>query len=258
MVMNSAIRRYLPVAFLLLIARAAFSLATHVIPEADLAKRVPLTMLGDFTKPRETSVHTGDFDVSRDEYYSLIARGREQSGRPWEIELPAATHGLWVTKSSSNRTYFFAGYTGGAGMAPPAFIVALSFDSQRRPVPFCVSGFETYGDAGIEELVDLDGTGPELIEQEFVETERLPDTRAGYYVTTLYQQRGVYWYRADGPHGARTFPLFERWLFDGDPEEVPTAPELKGSMHDWGNDPRSTGDPQHCVEAGVDVNPRPR
>jgi len=225
------------------LSSAAFSLGTHVVPEADLAKRVPLTRLADFTKPGETSVHTADFDVSRDEDYSVIASDRDQSGKPWQLQLSAATHDLWVTKESSNRTYFFAGYTGGAGMGTPAFLVALSFDSQRTPVPFCVLSWAHYGDYGIEDLVNLDGTGPELLQQGWVETHDVPDTRSGYYVTTLYQQRGVYWYRVDGRHGTKTFPMFERWLMlpDRDPEEVPAPPESNAWVHNYGNDPRSGG-----------------
>jgi hypothetical protein len=66
------------------------------------------------------------------------------------------------------------------------------------------------------------------------------DARSGYYITTLYQQRGIYWYRTDGPHGTRTFPLYEKWA--GLPNTQPQlvdAPELSSWLSDYGNDPRS-------------------
>jgi hypothetical protein len=137
------------------------------------------------------------------------------------------------------RTYFFAGYTGGAGMAPGSFIVAISFDGQGRPVPFYVTGYANYNRDGIRDLVDLDGNGPELIQQDWVETHSTPDTRAGYYVTTLYRQRGVYWHRVDGRHGSKTFPLFESWVIlpNRRPEEVPAPEQSPGWIWDCGNDP---------------------
>jgi len=232
----------------LLFIGKAFSLATHVIPDAELAKRVRLTRLADFVKSPDAHVRTADFEASRDEDSLLVARGRDRAGKLWELHLSAASHGLWVTAAERTRTYFFAGYTGGAGMAPPAWIVALSFDSQRRPVTFCVRGYENYGNTGIEELVNLDGTGPELIVREWVETDALPDARSGYYVTTLYQQRGIYWYRVDGRHGVKTYPLFERWIIlpGRQPQEVPAPPESRGWLHNYGNDPSLGGSSWNC------------
>ena len=224
----------------LLFVGRALSLVTNVIPERDMAKKVRLTRLADFAKSPDVRVRTADFDVSRDDSYSLLLQGHDRNRRAWVLTLPASMHGLWVTTAEKAKTYFFAGYTGGAGMAPPAWIIALSFDEYGKPVPFCVRGWARYSQDGIEDLVNLDGTGPELIQQDWIETDDVPDSRSGYYVTTLYQQRGVYWYRVDGPHGARAFPLFERWLMlpGREPEEV-AAPEGSGEwMRDYGNDPR--------------------
>jgi len=68
----------------------------------------------------------------------------------------------------------------------------------------------------------------------------MPDARSGYYITTLYQQRGLNWYRTDGQHGARTFPLYEKWanLPNTHPKLV-EAPELSSRLLDYGNDPRT-------------------
>jgi hypothetical protein len=63
--------------------------------------------------------------------------------------------------------------------------------------------------------------------------------RSGYYITTLYQERGIYWYRVDGRHGARTFPLYEKWagLPNTQPQLV-AAPDLSSWLADYGNDPK--------------------
>ena len=67
----------------------------------------------------------------------------------------------------------------------------------------------------------------------------MPDSRSGYYITTLYQQRGLYWYRTDGKHGESLFPLYEKWaiIVNTKPELVtgPTLPQ--GALADYGNDP---------------------
>ncbi len=138
------------------------------------------------------------------------------------------------------RTYYFAGYTGGAGMAPGSWLLAISFDEQGRPVPFYITGYATYDKTGVSDVVNLDGTGPELLQQNWEETHWMPDARSGYYITTLYRQRGLYWYRADGAHGTRTFPLYEKWaiLPNTEPQLV-AAPELSSLLSDFGNDPSS-------------------
>jgi hypothetical protein len=125
-------------------------------------------------------------------------------------------------------------------MAPATWVLALSFDEQGRPVPFYVMGNATYDSNGIDDVVDLDGTGPELLQQNWAETNWMPDARSGYYITTLYQQRGVYWYRTDGQHGTRTFPLYEKWaILPNTRPRLVAAPELSGWLSDYGNDPRS-------------------
>jgi hypothetical protein len=230
--------RFALISLLLLIAVAAFSLETRVIPASDLQKRVPMTTV--FYEPTAFNkrVRTPDFLVTMLDDGSKLARGRDKSGKPWRAMLPAATHGLWKAEANGTRTYYFAGYTGGAGMAPTTWILALSFDEQAKPVPFYVPGYAAYDRKGIIDLLNLDGTGPELLQQNWEET--MPGERSGFYITTLYQQRGIYWYRIDGQHGTRTFPLYEKWthLPNKQPQLV-AAPELSSWLTDYGNDPRS-------------------
>jgi hypothetical protein len=225
----------------LLIAVASFSLETHVIPASDLRKRVPMTAVFYERASFNPPVRTSDFIVTELEDGSKLARGRDKSGKPWRAVLPAPTRGLWKTDVNGTRTYYFAGYTGGAGMAPDTWILVLSFDEQGRPIPFYVTtSHADYDSKGISDILNLDGTGAELLQQNWAETDWMPGERSGYYITTLYQQRGIYWYRTDGQHGARTFPLYEKWVnLPNTHPQLVEAPELSSWLADSGNDPRS-------------------
>ena len=226
----------------LLIAITAFSLETHVIPASDLRKRVPMTTV--FYQPASFNpppIRTPDFLAAMLEDGSRLVRGRDKSGKPWRAGLPAATRGLWKTDVNGTRTYYFAGYTGGAGMAPDTWILVLSFDEQGRPIPFYVTtSHADYDSKGISDILNLDGTGPELLQQNWGGPNWMPGERSGYYITTLYQQRGIYWYRVDGQHGARSFPLYEKWVnLPNTRPKLVDAPELSSWLSDYGNDPRS-------------------
>ena len=65
------------------------------------------------------------------------------------------------------RTYYFAGYTRAAGSGPATWILALLFDEAGRPVPFFVTTRGGYDAKGIENILHLDGSGPELLEQSY-------------------------------------------------------------------------------------------
>lgn len=224
-------------AVVLLLGRAAYALATRVIPETDLAKRPPMVTLAYFAEPFH--LRTLDFAATEAAGGSKVVTGRDKSGKEWQMILPPTTRGLWMTLAKGVRTYFFAGYTGGGGMAPPTWIVAVSFDRRRRPVPFYLRGWARYGKEGIQDLVSLDGKGPELVQQDWIEKDS-DSQRSGYYITTLYQQRGAYWYRVDGKHGQKTFPIFEKWLIQPDtqPEEIAEPDDAKAWPPDYGNDPK--------------------
>jgi len=165
----------------------------------------------------------------------VVVRGRDKSGRRWRIRLPAATHDIWFLKGEKPM-YFFDGYTGGAGMAPGTWIFAVSFDEQGRPVPFF-----TTSQTPFEGLVELDGGGPFLLQQTWLETNWLPKERSGYYVTVAYRQKGAYWYRADGVQGGRTYPFYERWALLPNVRPKPVAdPQFPRSwVPDNGNHPQS-------------------
>jgi len=224
---------WIPLLFLIVIT--AFSLDTQVIPDSDLRKRVPMTTVFYQDSALTRPIRTPDFTVSRDVDYSVLVQGKR-----WRAALSPAIHGLWETDLNGRRTYYFAGYTGGAGMAPGTWLLIISFDERGRPVPFYLVGRAHHDSRGIVDVLNLDGTGPELLQQDWAETNWMPDSRSGYYITTLYQQRGLYWYRADGLHGTRSFPLYERWAIipDTKPELVTGSTFPQGLLADYGNDPR--------------------
>ena len=190
-----------------------------------------MTQLTDFTK-LPLSVRTPDFLLASDEFgppFSL--RGKDKRGHNWRVTLRDAARGAWRSDANGARTYYFDGYTGATGMGPATWILALSFDDSGRPVPFFVT---THG--SIEDVLDLDGTGPQFLVQEY-QGNIMDDP--GYYVTTLYQQRGFYWYRSDGQHGAHVFPTSEEWsvMRKDQPAVLMTPPVFKRAVWDSTNDP---------------------
>jgi len=212
-------------------------------------------------EPFTAPVRTPDFVVTETEDGLKLARGRDRSGKEWRALMPPATHGLWKTVQNDSRTYYFAGYTGGAGMAPDTWILALSFDERGRPIPFYVTSYSGYDAQGIKDLLDLPAIGPVLLQQTWLETNWNPDARSGYYVTTAYLQRRAYWYRTDGQHGTRAFPLYEKWVtLPNTRPEIVAAPGLAGEQPaDYGNDPRSgiratlLGVDEHGIHTGADL-----
>jgi hypothetical protein len=195
-------------------------------------------------EPLTPAIQTPDFSIAANDGAGELVSGRDKSGKRWTLLLPQATHGLWEINRGASRVYYFAGYTGGAGMAPGSWIVVLSFNKQARPNPFYLNTYNGYDREGITDLLDLDERGPELLQQDWMETNRARDTRSGYFITAAYLEQGDYWYRADGHHGSNVFPLFEKWalLPNSRPQRVAASVSLAKLTSDYGNDPRSGHD----------------
>ena len=115
-----------------------------------------------------------------------------------------------------------------------------TFESTVDPVFAGRSDAEsgTSDERGVEDVLNLDGTGPELLQQDYA--GNIMDD-PGYYITTVYQQRGVYWYRSDGVHGTHSFPAYEKWsvMWHGRPAVLVDHPPPGLQVRDWGNDPRN-------------------
>jgi hypothetical protein len=221
---------------MLLFAVAGLCLESKLITPAELRTRVPMTMISEFSK-FPIRVQTQDFVLASNETPPLFTlTGRDRRGKPWLVILRDAVHHAWATRGRGGRTYYFDGYTGAAGMGPFMWILAISFDTDGMPVPFFVVTHGTSSTNGIDDVLDLDGTGAELLEQDYWGS-RMEDP--GHFVTTLYQRRGAYWYRSDGRHGSHVFPTFEKWsvIWQGRAPELVERPSSKRPIRDSGNDP---------------------
>jgi hypothetical protein len=213
------------------LAIVATCLESNLLTPAELQKRVPMTRLTDFTK-FPLRVRTPDFELTSTQTgppFSL--QGRNRKGRTWRVGLRDASRDAWRSEANGQRIYYFTGYTGATGSGPATWILALCFDELGRPIPFFIV---THG--SIADVLDLDGTGPEILEQDYQGNIR---DEPGYFVTTLYQRRGNYWYRSDGRHGAHMFPTSEKWpVTSPDKPAVLMIPSVfKRAVQDSSNDP---------------------
>ncbi|MGA2601981.1 MAG: hypothetical protein ABSH09_33875, partial [Bryobacteraceae bacterium] len=191
------------VASALIVATCGFFLETKLLAPEELKKRVSMVSIATFPD-YPIARRTADFLLGSGGKDGLFwLRGRDQLGRRWRVILNDAVRRAWSSDVNGSRTYYFAGYTGATGSAPETWILALSFDEHHSPVPFFVTTHGGYDKQGIEDVLNLDGTGPQLLQQDY--WGNISDD-PGYYVTTLYEQRGCYWYRSDGLHGSHTFP----------------------------------------------------
>lgn len=220
------------------------ALETKIIPLSGRQLRARMTTIFYEREPLTPAIQTRDFLITENDGATKLVSGRDKSGKRWTLLLPSATHGLWEISRGAGRVYYFAGYTGGAGMAPGTWIVVLSFNKQDRPNPFYLNTYNGFDQEGITDLLDLDERGPELLQQDWVETNRAPDTRSGYFITAAYLEQGDYWYRADGRHGSNVFPAFEKWalLPNSGPQRVAASESLAKLTSDYGNDPRAGAD----------------
>lgn len=190
-------------------ALSCFGLATNLLTSADLQSRPKLTKLTGF-RERPLGLGTPHRALIEDEHFYLM--GRDKQRRPWRLRLPDASHGGWRGTGVEDATYYFHGYTGGTGSAPSTWILALSFDDAGLPVPFY---FYTQG--SIEDLVNLDGKGPQLLQLD-------------YWGNIM---------RDPGRHGSHLFPAFEKWpvRWRDRPAILVSPPESKESPFDRSNDP---------------------
>jgi len=242
---------------------AGLALETKLLPDAEIQKRrVPMSTVF-FANLPATPVRTPDFTLTTDREGTPVAQGRDKTGNAWRIMLPPAIRGLWLVGNGPGRTYYFAGYTGGAGMAPDSWILAVSFDDKARPSPFHIRSYAAYDAKGIKDLLQFSAGNPILLQQTWLENNWKPAARSGYYITSAYHQKGVFWYKTSASYDSISFPAFERWVLPL-PETAPelvSAPDLpSGSNTDYGNDPTSgtqtriVGVDEHGIQTGPELN----
>jgi hypothetical protein len=148
-------------------------------------------------------------------------------------------------------------------MAPDSWILAVSFDEKARPSPFHIRSYAAYDANGIKDLLQLSAGNPILLQQTWFENNWKAAARSGYYITSAYRQKGVFWYKTSTSYESITFPAFERWVLplpETEPELV-SAPDLpKESSTEYGNDPTSgtqtriVAVDEHRIQTGPELN----
>lgn len=224
----------------LCLAIAVLALGQQPLPERVIqSHRVPMIQW-PVASPANPVARNLDFTVSYGTEDEPVAHGHDKVGRAWRVSLPAATHELWSSGEGKGRTYYFDGYTGGAGMAPGTWILALSFDEAGRPVPFYITTYDGPDAKGLRNLLQLGPADQVMLQTTWFEDQRR-DIRAGYFVTRAYCRQGVYWRGCDGLHGGISFPIFERYeLMPGaESKRVPPPAKPEKFIIESGNDPQS-------------------
>ena len=72
---------------------------------------------------------------------------------------------------------------------------AFAFDAQGKPIPFFVNNSFEYDANGRKDLLNLDGTGPELIQQDWCQTNwdrSEVGMQSDLWLTTVYEQRRLW------------------------------------------------------------------
>jgi hypothetical protein len=70
-------------AFVPALAITLVALDTQGIPASDLRKRAPMTTIFFVNDPHEAPVGTRDFVFAKEADDSLVARGRDKTGKAW-------------------------------------------------------------------------------------------------------------------------------------------------------------------------------
>jgi hypothetical protein len=242
---------------------AGLALETKLIPDSEIQKRRVRMSTVFYADLPTRPVRTPDFTLTTDSEGTPLAQGRDKTGHAWRIMLPPAIRGLWLAGNGIGQTYWFAGYTGGVGMAQDSWILAISFDDKARPSPFHIRSYAAYDAKGIKDLLQLGAENRILLQQTWLEKNWKPGARSGYYITSAYHEKGVFWYKTGGSYDSISFPAFERWVVPL-PETTPelvSAPDLpNGSNTDYGNDPTSgtqtriVGVDEHGIRTGPELS----
>jgi len=169
---------------------------------------------------KKISTGTLEADIDITENRNVIFRGRDKIGKAWSVHIGTPTcRGLsiYVADLDKNGLQDIVLYTGtcGNGLAPPAHIMTIMFDSQKRPVFFEADGYSDYDEKGISDIIASDKSGKaELLYMNFDD---------GYWITNLYEAEDARWQRIRGKHGKRTYPLFTS--FTHRPNKKPVTPK---------------------------------
>lgn len=230
--------------------------STDVISKADRSRRVPMKQIAVNWSSGST-LKTPEFTMRRSGS-DYVVTGVDRNGRNWRASLGPNLNDLWKAGSA----YFFTGPTLATGIGPELMIAALTFGQANRPSPLYLQSYSGTDQDGIEDLLDLDGSGLELLQQDWCDTNWDHSTvpaQSGYWITSLLKQRDGFWHRSDGRHGAMEFPVYQKWSrwLDRPPEATARRPVPEAWIPDHGNDP-ATGFKTRIVnltQYGIRVEP---
>lgn len=150
----------------------------------------------------------------------LVLSGMDGAGRPWSVGMGSACgSGEGYTADldrNGQRDFVLVVPTCGNGLAPSSHFIAVTFESNGRPVRFEVEGYFDADRKGIFDLRDLNRDGrAELIYMNHDD---------GYWITNLYTATNARWRRIEGRFGALAFPLHTRFTNRPNRRAVRPAP----------------------------------
>lgn len=204
------------------------------LTKADLGRPFALKYLGAINPDSERQLEVGvsTATLKYTEEGELLLTGRDRAGDSWQVFVGGG-RGVEAYEADLDhdglRDLVLVAATGGNGLAPSSHLVAVTFESDGRPVRFEAEGYFDAGAKGLFDLRDLNGDGrAELIFMNFSD---------GYWITNLYTARNARWRRIKGRFGSRAYPLYTRFTNRPNrraatppPGRHPFAPDLSNDV----------------------------
>jgi hypothetical protein len=230
-------------ASLLLIASLSMSVAVEAafrdylpLEGASLGRPFALKYLGAIdARPgtdRQLAIGVSTATLKYTEETELMLNGTDRAGNSWSVGIGGACgSGEGYTADldrNGQRDFVLVFPTCGNGLAPSQHIIAVTFESDGRPVRFEVEGYFDADRTGIFDLRDINRDGrAELIYMNHDD---------GYWITSLYTATNARWQRIDGRFGGREFPLYTRFTNRPNRRAVRPAPGRRPFAPDLSND----------------------
>ncbi|EEA0956134.1 hypothetical protein JGY68_002340 [Salmonella enterica] len=136
--------------------------------------------------------------------------GKDRAGHSWAVPVgilanAAGNAQIYSADLDRNGIQDLVIWLGnsGAGLAPTAHYILMTFPADGRPCVFEPWGFYTASDEGVDDLLDLQGNGhTQLLDMQF---------DSGYWITNLYQVKEARWQRVHGWFGRLSYPALTRF-----------------------------------------------